>query len=94
MRAVAALVLVLSLVTACGGKSTPAPASKPACELDGPGGTPATGEQCECAGYQVVGDIGDGQVKCPEGTTEVSRINYGIEGGVCCDGAASASAAP
>jgi hypothetical protein len=72
----------------CGGKSKPAepvtPDPSAACHLDGENGTPATAEQCECAGYQVVGDIGDGQVTCPEGTTEVSRIQYGIEGGVCC----------
>ena len=49
------------------------------------GGAPATAEQCECKGFTVVGDIGDGQVACPEGLTEVSRIQYGIEGGVCCN---------
>lgn len=48
------------------------------------GGTPANAEQCECKGMTVVGDIGDGQVKCPDGLIEVSRIQYGIEGGVCC----------
>jgi hypothetical protein len=81
--------LLFTLVAACGGKSTPAPAEPepdPAasCQLTGENNTPGTGEECECAGYTVVGDIGDGQVKCPGGTTEVSRINYGIEGGVCC----------
>ena len=80
---------------ACGGKSKPAPNPEPGAgtaEPDGPGlgsegcgeDAPATAEQCECHGWQVVGDIGDGQVKCPDGTTEISRIQYGIEGGVCC----------
>lgn len=81
------LSLLLALAAACGGNSTPA-APKPdptaACQLDGPGGTPSTAEQCECAGLLVVGDIGDGKVACPDGHVEVSRINYGIEGGVCC----------
>ena len=40
-------------------------------------------------GHQVVGDIGNGQVACPDGTTEVARIQYGIEGGVCCQAAAA-----
>ena len=90
LASVASLVLALSLA-ACGGggKSKPADTSPPdpsaACHLDGEGGTPSTAEQCECAGYEVVGDIGDGQVKCPEGQVEISRINYGIEGGVCCE---------
>ena len=93
--------VVVATVAACGGKSKPAapPAPDPtaACHLDGPSGTPSTAEQCECAGHLVVGDIGDGKVACPDGATEISRINYGIEGGVCCDQgepAASASAAP
>lgn len=59
------------LVAACGDESTPAPA-------------PTTIEECEAAGYRVVGDIGDGQVECPDGQEEVSRLEYGIEGGVCC----------
>lgn len=84
MRTLLLALALASSLAACGGKSRPAPAPTPACQLDGPGGTPATAEQCECAGMQVVGDIGDGQVACPEGLTEVSRIQYGIEGGVCC----------
>ena len=92
--------VVVATVAACGGKSKPAaptPDPAAACHLDGPGGTPSTAEQCACAGHLVVGDIGDGKVACPDGATEISRIRYGIEGGVCCDQGApatSASAAP
>ena len=50
---------------------------------------PTNAEQCECLGHQVVGDIGNGQVACPDGTTEVAKIQYGIEGGVCCQAAAA-----
>ena len=78
-------------LAACGGKSKPAePEPTPTeqagddCGIDPAVGTPATAEQCECKGLTVVGDIGDGQVACPEGSTEVSKISYGIEGGVCC----------
>jgi hypothetical protein len=75
------LLLIALFAAACGNKQTPAPTPTPA----GCGeGAPATAEQCECHGWQVVGDIGDGQVECPDGTSEVSRIQYGIEGGVCC----------
>lgn len=74
-------------LAACGGKSKPAePTPTPTQAADDCGVTdvPATAEQCECKGLTVVGDIGDGQVACPEGSTEVSKISYGIEGGVCC----------
>ncbi len=85
------LLCVVLFVAACGGKSNPAPAPQPD-PGDGAGlgsegcgeDAPATAAQCECHGWQVVGDIGDGQVKCPDGTKEMSRIEYGIEGGVCC----------
>jgi|GEM_PF-3100640 len=83
-------------LAACGSKSSPAPttpeptgetATDPttnACNPEGENGTPTTMEQCQCMGFEAVGDIGDGQVKCPDGLTEVSKIRYGIEGGVCC----------
>ena len=91
------VVATVATVAACGGKSKPAAPPTPdpaaACNLDGPDGTPSTAEQCECAGHLVVGDIGDGKVACPDGATEISRINYGIEGGVCCDKGEAASAA-
>lgn len=94
MRTLSILVLALGLV-ACGGKAKPAPAPTPVtggdtCGVDATGGAPGNAEQCECLGYQVVGDIGNGQVACPEGTTEVAKIQYGIEGGVCCKAGDSA----
>lgn len=90
------LIIIAMFVAACGGKSNPAPAPTPDPDSIGAGtegcgeDAPATAEQCECHGWQVVGDIGDGQVACPEGTTEISRIQYGIEGGVCCQPAPAA----
>jgi hypothetical protein len=83
--------LVLGL-SACGGKSKPPTEPAPTTGDPASGApTPTTAEECEAAGYTVVGDIGDGQVKCPDGTTEISHIKYGIEGGVCCDGGAGES---
>ena len=76
--------IVALALAACGGKPKAAPAPTPACQLDGPNGTPATADQCTCAGMLVVGDRGDGQVACPDGAVEVSRIQLGIEGGLCC----------
>jgi hypothetical protein len=73
--------LVVSAV-ACGNRSTPPTEPEPTGTPVAP--APSTGEECEAAGYTVVGDIGDGQVRCPEGMEEVSRIQHGIEGGVCC----------
>ena len=101
MRILTSLLLGTSLtLTACGGKAKPAPTPAPAtggdtCGVDASGGTPANAEQCECLGYQVVGDIGNGQVACPDGATEIARIQYGIEGGVCCKaGGSEPPAAP
>lgn len=92
------LSILLSSVLACGNKSTPPPSepepAEPATAEPGttpaPTSTPTTGEECEAAGFTVVGDIGDGQVRCPDGMEEVSRIQYGIEGGVCCKPATGA----
>lgn len=89
---IAFLLSITCALAGCGSKSTPPtepePGSAAATGADDcgipEGGTPANGEQCECAGMTVVGDIGDGQVKCPDGLIEVSRIQHGIEGGVCC----------
>lgn len=87
------LLAITCALAGCGGKSSTPPAEpEPGtaaatgttdCGV-ADGTTPTNAEQCECMGHTVVGDIGDGQVKCPDGTTEVSRIQYGIEGGVCC----------
>jgi hypothetical protein len=85
------------LGAACSKKGPPPTEPTPGTSAaTGEPAAPTTAEECESAGYQVVGDIGDGQVKCPEGTTEISRIQYGIEGGVCCSGgpADTAPAAP
>jgi hypothetical protein len=72
-------IILLLFVAACGCKSAPKPTDP------GPA-TPTTAAECEAAGYQVVGDIGDGKVQCPGGAEEVSRITYGVEGGLCCKG--------
>jgi hypothetical protein len=74
-------IIALLFAAACGGKGKTPPTNHVPPE---PPAAPTTAEECEAAGYTVVGDIGDGQVKCPAGTEEVSRIQYGIEGGVCC----------
>jgi hypothetical protein len=44
-----------------------------------------TVDECESAGGQVRGDIGDGQIACQAGETDLGRVSYGIEGGVCCE---------
>jgi hypothetical protein len=41
-------------------------------------------EHCTCLGGYVKGDIGDGNVACAEGETELERVQQGIEGAVCC----------
>lgn len=87
------LALALALAAlACGGKTTPAPQPAAAVTDDNcgltDGAAPSNAQQCECLGHQAVGDIGDGNVACPDGTTEVARIAFGIEGGVCCAAAA------
>lgn len=45
---------------------------------------PATPAHCQCLGGYVRGDIGDGQVTCPPGETQLERVQQGIEGAVCC----------
>jgi hypothetical protein len=42
-------------------------------------------QECEDAGAVVRGDIGDGQIACASGETELGRVRTGIEGGVCCE---------
>jgi hypothetical protein len=83
------LVLAVVVVTtvACGHNSSRQPTEPDSSVAP----TPANAEQCEAAGYTVVGDIGDGRVRCPDGMDEVSRIQYGIEGGVCCKSATDAT---
>ena len=43
-----------------------------------------TPEECEASGGQVVGDIGDGNVQCPAGTFESSKVSGGVEAMLCC----------
>lgn len=45
---------------------------------------PATPAHCQCLGGYVRGDIGDGQITCPPGETQLERVQQGIEGAVCC----------
>lgn len=94
MRIVLLLSAALALA-ACGGTTKPGPTPTPTepdtCGVRSSNGVPTNAEQCACLGHQVVGDIGDGQVSCPDGTAEVARIAYGIEGGVCCEPAAAST---
>jgi hypothetical protein len=60
-----------------------------------------TGEECREAGHTLVLDTGDGRTfrddyRCPGGIAPVSRVRFGLEGGVCCpkDSANSAKPAP
>lgn len=48
---------------------------------------PSTPAHCSCLGGYVRGDIGDGKVACPQGETELERVQQGIEGAVCCKSA-------
>jgi len=78
----------ITLALGCGhsgGSSAPTVATGPqsssaSCGEDA-ANTPA---HCECLGGYVKGDIGDGQVACPQGETELERVQQGIEGAVCC----------
>jgi hypothetical protein len=80
--------LMLALATGCAHRSSAAERgnarageqSSAACG-EGAANTPA---HCECLGGYVRGDIGDGQVACPQGETELERVKQGIEGAVCC----------
>ena len=86
MTRYAVVLFELLSVSACGAapKSPVAPSnpgvSSAACGSDA-GATPA---HCECLGGYVRRDIGDGQVACPQGETELERIRVGMEGAVCC----------
>ena len=98
MRIMTIIALSLALA-ACGSKAKPTAEPTPVvggdtCGVDASGGIPATAEQCECLGLHVVGDIGNGQVACPDGETEIAKISYGIEGGVCCKAPGEPPAAP
>ena len=89
-------VLALSL-SACGGKQSSPPTPTPA-EPSGPppGGGSLTAQQCQEAGGEVVGDIGDGAIHRPDyrcarsGNPPLGPIAapadqpQAIEGAVCC----------
>jgi len=90
-----ACVLLLGI---SGCASRPAPA-EPVATTPGQGGeapedyacsegAPSTPAHCQCLGGYVKGDIGDGQVACPQGETELERVQQGIEGAVCCKASA------
>jgi hypothetical protein len=66
------------------GAAVETPAAADKCGLDAANAVPATAAQCECKGMRVVGDIGNGHAACPSGMNEVSKIRFGLEGGVCC----------
>lgn len=76
----------LLLLGACGGASKPSTSTARAGTASEACGSSAaaTPAHCECLGGYVRGDIGDGQVACPQGETELERVNSGIEGAVCC----------
>src|SRR5687767_15407436 len=87
----ASLLIAMIMIAACSSKTAPAaPPTASATEgaehvaSDCSEGAPATPAHCECLGGYVKGDIGDGQVACPQGETELERVQQGIEGAVCC----------
>ena len=83
-------IVLFALLTAACARPTEAPTAEPghttgdeasaACGSD----APASPAHCACLGGYVRGDIGDGQVACPQGETELERVRQGIEGAVCC----------
>jgi putative hemolysin len=48
------------------------------------GNAALTPDECTAKGGTVKGDIGDGQVACAEGETELGKVATGVEGGLCC----------
>ena len=76
-------------VAACGGKSAPAPNPDPDPDPDTtteeePTEDMMSVEDCEASGGQVVGDIGDGNVACPDDTEESGKVSGGVETQLCC----------
>jgi hypothetical protein len=79
----------LCALVACATRTPPAPPARPAtqqsadlCGADAPN----SASHCACLGGYVRGDTGDGKVACPQGETELARVQHGIEGAVCCKG--------
>jgi hypothetical protein len=62
------------LVVGCGS-------DEPACEDLARVPTPET---CECLGGMVRADPGGGSVTCEDDEENLGRVEFGIEGGVCC----------
>jgi hypothetical protein len=87
------LVLALALFLAACGSSKP-DTEEPTNTTEEPTTTEDPGtteepavvapEECEAAGGQVAWDIGDGNVQCPAGTFESSKVSGGVEPGLCC----------
>lgn len=97
-------VLVVSLCWACGAPALepqPTPSASAPAAPDAPpvaDRPELTTEACEAKGGKVVGDIGDGAVhrpdyKCESGLAPIGRVALGVEGSVCCTGAAPTPAA-
>lgn len=62
-----------------------------ACGLDGP---PTDAAQCECVGGSPRALVGDGELACDPGDSELGRITYGAAGGVCCQPVVPLAVAP
>ena len=96
MRTSLTFILTLTLaLAACGGKSKPDTTTTTTEDTSKtPDESPAmvTPEECESTGGTVAWDIGDGSVKCPEGTAEASKVSGGVEAGLCCKPAGAAGA--
>ncbi len=92
---ITALAFSFALLAACSGGNTqpptsPAPEPTPTQAPPPPDPSQAGSaeamapETCTQQGGEVRGDIGDGQIACAEGETELGKVTTGIEGGVCC----------
>ena len=85
------LLLLASVLAACSQTAEPpveqpGPEAPPASDSEPPASDAPqvmTPEQCKTAGGTVVPSPG-GDVKCPDGQTELGKVRLGIEGGVCC----------
>jgi hypothetical protein len=99
MRTFLSIALSLSFaLAACGGADKADPQTPtPDPSTGEPTGEPTDEPQmmdpaaCEAAGGSVVGDIGDGSVACPEGTTNIGNVSGGVEQQLCCQPSADQS---
>ncbi|NVB85251.1 MAG: hypothetical protein HOV81_43200 [Kofleriaceae bacterium] len=84
-----ALLAVFLALAACGEKKPPVEPPTPApSQATPPASSAMTPDECTAMGGRVKGDIGDGKVACDPGEKELGRVTQGIEGAVCCAGAA------